>query len=605
MPPKVFSRLTDRWSFLIVLFAVGLLGYFTYGYLSAWAIDYSSDQALIGLMAKYILEHGERPIFVWSVGYQGVFMEVYPTALMFRFLGQSVPTLNLVPAMYLWGAMALFYFYVKRLFDPKVAAIALLFLVASTPLLYRNCMNAMPNFSSTFLLGMLMLFLFDRVVVAIYENEKLNLASLCSILLFGVVTGFALYTFILSAYYFLTILFFSFLMYLSLCRGWVKKGWWRQVLCPARGIQNRLLRHVLFVLFSALILLVLANAVLFLMGIKFDLLAPAGKRPAEPLHFMVAGIVLHLLAGFVVNFLLYQREKWRRLLGGATLLSGMVAGFSPSLYYWYVLGGRSSKGAAFSGADGLILKRFRIGCDALTSLLNLSGPAWVSFLVKLAIIPAAILFLWSTAEAVNKLFARNDSRGAQKLPRQLLFYLLLPVVIAVFLLSSAVMVPDHGRYLAILPFVFALMLAQFFVALLRGGVLLRAIVVLWIALLVWHNATAISMPWGGHEAAKAKLDSLTRALHERAIKYAYGDYWAAYLVNFYTNEDIVIEPTYSNYAPQYAALVSSHRQVGYIASVAKRPINKEPFLELKNAGYAPVGPFSLVNGEWVLSVIEK
>lgn len=96
-----------------------------------WRIGYNSDSAMIGLMAKSILERGERPIFVWSVGYQGMLLEGYAVALCFKLFGINPWVLNIWNTICLWSVFVLFYWCVKRCTDISTALLSVLLLAVS------------------------------------------------------------------------------------------------------------------------------------------------------------------------------------------------------------------------------------------------------------------------------------------------------------------------------------------------------------------------------------------------------------------------------------------------------------------------------------------
>ncbi len=74
---SVFSVAEKYFPGGVFLVAALMFSYFSILYIQRWYIGYSSDTALIGLMAKHISELKEFPVFVWSVGYQGIILEAY------------------------------------------------------------------------------------------------------------------------------------------------------------------------------------------------------------------------------------------------------------------------------------------------------------------------------------------------------------------------------------------------------------------------------------------------------------------------------------------------------------------------------------------------
>jgi hypothetical protein len=605
MLAKLLTACRRNGDYLVVALALALLSFFTYGYLKAWAVHFTSDHALIGLMSKYIAEQGERPIFVWSVGYQGMFMEGYLTALIFHLFGTSVANLNIAPALYLWIALMLFYVLIRGLFNRPTAALALLLVVASSPTLYLIGMRALPNFSSSFLLGMLMLLFYERFFDRVHVRHQLDRRALGWIFLFGVTSGFALYTFIISAYFLVTAALCSFIFYLRSLKSWSQGRFLHHLLIPSWGAKSPFCRLILTPLFVALLLISVTGAVLFVKGTQLGVVLMKGKRPVEPLHLMLGGLMLHVTAGFVVNFFRHQGDRIRRVMGGLTFLAALLIGFSPSLYYWFVLGGRSVKGAAASGTLDLILKRAGILYQSLMGLLNLPHESHLASPLKIAVLGAAGWFGYQLMRTLKALF-KDVHAPPHPSGRSLIVYLLPVAVVPMFLLSSAVVDQGSGRYLSVFAFVFATMLALAAARLMQLGRRGQLVAVTALALIVTFNARSIITPWKEHEPAKSRLDQLTETLRSRGIEYAYGDYWSAYLINFYTNEKVIIEPSYSNYAPHYGPRVSAQAQVGYIARLPKKmKKTAEDAVEIHGTRYTPEGPATVVGNEWEITLLKR
>ena len=139
--------------YLIVCAALALLSllsFLAFQYIKAWPIAYSSDTALIGLMAKHILEFGERPIFVWSVGYQGIFLEGYLSAFFFSIFGVKPCVLNIAPSLYLVLGNAFWMLGIATSFGRSAGLIMALLTSISSPILYQLCTRTVPNFSAIF-----------------------------------------------------------------------------------------------------------------------------------------------------------------------------------------------------------------------------------------------------------------------------------------------------------------------------------------------------------------------------------------------------------------------------------------------------------------------
>jgi len=58
-------------------------------YLYNWDLFHTSDYAMIGLMALKQIETGIHEIYVWSVGYNGILLEVKLIEFFFRLYGAN------------------------------------------------------------------------------------------------------------------------------------------------------------------------------------------------------------------------------------------------------------------------------------------------------------------------------------------------------------------------------------------------------------------------------------------------------------------------------------------------------------------------------------
>ena len=604
MTAKALEWVSKHTHHLILLLAAVLLAWFTYGYLASWAYGYSSDNALIGLMAKAIAEHGERPIFVWSVGYQGIFLEGYLSALVFHFWGANPLTLSIAPAFYFCLSLPLFYLLVSRMWDRDTAALAVLFTVCSSPMTYVLCMRALPNFSTVCCLGMLMILLHALLVDHVTLAGALDVKALILALLLGITVGFALYTYVLSAYFLLTIMLCSFVIYLYQLSLWRPDGGWRLVIVPALTPTNRWTRTVLWLLHGLCLTLVLLGVLAPATGFAPQLVLMRGKRPVEPLHLWMGGILLHLIVGFIVNNLHFQDNLKKRTLGALALVAGMLIGFSPSLYYWYVLGGRSIKGAAISGSFAKVLERLNIGVRGISDMLNLSDGSWTSWMTGAIFLASFVLFCSLLARSLTTIL--SGPRRLGEINRGMAFFFLPWVISISFLLSGATVDLGSVRYLIPAVFVLALMPAVLIGWLWRRRhAAARLAAVALAACILWCNVPALMQPWATHEGEKKKLDRLVAALDEREIAFAYGDYWAAYLVSFYTGERIVIEPTYSNHSPHYAGRVKAAQRIGYITRLPERLDHLRAVVNIAGLAYHPEATGVEVNDTWEITVLTR
>ena len=562
------KQFSERFHSLLLITIIGTLAWLIYAFLSNWSLGYNSDQALLGLMAKSVLENGERPIFVWSVGYQGIFMEVYATALVFHWFEANPFYLNFAPTFYFCVFLGLFYKVLRQYFDKMVAAFSCLFLLLSTPTLYLLTMRALPNFSESFLLGMLTFIVYSLMIKRVYMAKIFDRKSALIALGFGGLVGFSLYTYVLSWYFFIAACLCSFIIFIANVREWRGSQFISSYLRPQQSIRNPILRKIVGIPIYLFLGLAIFGAIGFFLDLDFTQYRLKGKRGVLPIHLLFGGIFFHTIITFTVHFFKYQDHRVQRSLGGLIFFVGLLAGFSPKLYYWLVLGGRTKKGATVSGKLDQILDRLSLGIKANNDFLRLPIQ-FKSFglmeygLLALSLFCIGYLF-WSFAKKLRVAFAEGTM---PELVQEGLPFLCLPfVILLAFSLSSAVVDGGSGRYLLAILIFYAVAYSYTAVSLWRRhkNALARVIIASLTFMVLYRGGLNIHNGVVHESNTKNELAHLVKVLDEHQISYAYGDYWTAYNVNLFTQERIVIEPIYSNYSPHYAARMEKQERIAYI-----------------------------------------
>ena len=107
------------WLAALVFLGLGIRLWFLVA--SEFIID--SDEAIVGLMAKHILETGVLPIFYYGQHYMGS-LEPITAAVIFWFFGQSSVTLHLAPLAWFVATQITFYTLCKENMNYRVARLA-------------------------------------------------------------------------------------------------------------------------------------------------------------------------------------------------------------------------------------------------------------------------------------------------------------------------------------------------------------------------------------------------------------------------------------------------------------------------------------------------
>jgi 4-amino-4-deoxy-L-arabinose transferase-like glycosyltransferase len=142
------------WGALGLVLAVALVGRVLL--LASGAVSFHSDEAVIGLMARHILD-GERPVFFYGQAYMGS-LDAWLVALGFRLLGDTVPTIRVVQAVLYLGVVASTFLVGWRLSGRQVvASVAALTLAVPPVLLAVYTTATLGGYNETLLFGNLLL----------------------------------------------------------------------------------------------------------------------------------------------------------------------------------------------------------------------------------------------------------------------------------------------------------------------------------------------------------------------------------------------------------------------------------------------------------------
>lgn len=144
-----------------------------------------SDEAVLGLMTIRIIEKGERPIFWYSLAYNGAGpCEAYLTVPLFKAFGISYTSLKLLSLILFHILLITNYFFVKKWFEEKVACLGSLLLVLAGPFVVWST-KARGGYMETLIVGIL---LASLAFSHLYNKEKWRHLAIA-----GFVSGISLY----------------------------------------------------------------------------------------------------------------------------------------------------------------------------------------------------------------------------------------------------------------------------------------------------------------------------------------------------------------------------------------------------------------------------
>ncbi|MFN0152093.1 MAG: hypothetical protein ACKVU1_15435 [bacterium] len=181
-----------------------------------------ADEAIVGVMARHILERGERPLFYYGQSYGGGgALEAYAAALLFAVFGESTVALKMAPLVF-WLASIPAAYWVARALGGRGAARLAIVLYSFAPPAFEWSLAARGGYVETMLFSMLLVVVAlplvgcgrrgERAGVGESQSEREsesacvddasdapNAASAWRWVLLGALAGFAFYIFGLIA----------------------------------------------------------------------------------------------------------------------------------------------------------------------------------------------------------------------------------------------------------------------------------------------------------------------------------------------------------------------------------------------------------------------
>lgn len=159
----------------VISIVILLIFHFLYRFLllSINAFPFNSDEAIVGLMAKHILD-GENFIYFYGQSYMGS-LDAYLVALGFLLFGEKVWVIRLIQVM-LYGLVIIFsYLFVDNSFqNKKIAFVSSLFLVfpAVNVVLYTTV--SLGGYGEALLFGVVSFYVAALIVKGIENHKKTN-----------------------------------------------------------------------------------------------------------------------------------------------------------------------------------------------------------------------------------------------------------------------------------------------------------------------------------------------------------------------------------------------------------------------------------------------
>ncbi len=209
------------WLIVAILLQAGL----KIGLLIVNAVPFNSDEAVVALMARHILQ-GERPVFFYGQAYMGS-LDAYLIAAGFWIFGEQVWVIRLIQCLLYLGTIWLTWWILAKWAGfPKVANVAALLLALPAVNLTLYTTASLGGYGEALLLGNLIILVGLKLGKWLTEpaekgpDRKIWLAAL----LLGLLTGFGLWVNALTMVYAVPVLVFLLYKIIKTNKYWQLPG---------------------------------------------------------------------------------------------------------------------------------------------------------------------------------------------------------------------------------------------------------------------------------------------------------------------------------------------------------------------------------------------
>jgi len=187
-----WTRKVSRCEAFAIVGLVILANVLVAAYLVRWDLGFNSDTAISGIAAHRLLQYGERPIFVWGVGYQGLLLESHLIAALYALIGTHPMGAWAVSSAFFLALTSVFYILVRKIYGWQTAAWTVCLFLSSGPGIYMLFCRTMPNYTEVYLVGVITLLASWSVLRRPPEvDRRLGIKAFA----LGLVVGFAIYSY--------------------------------------------------------------------------------------------------------------------------------------------------------------------------------------------------------------------------------------------------------------------------------------------------------------------------------------------------------------------------------------------------------------------------
>lgn len=519
---------------------------------SQWMLNFDSDEAIFGLMARHIAAGNYTPI-VYGTEHLGSIESILAAGL-FQVIGESVITFRLAALLFMLAFFILHAIYVTKRWGTRVAFLSLFFLIFPGFHILAWSYQPIGSYAALLALGTLLLLLESLQP----RTEQMALVRYFGL---GLVGGLGLWANQMFIVYILAVLIPMFMN----SDPWKKKYFeW------AETMQNRLSFSLdLFLFLSFILLFGLGTLAFFSSG-------------CEPRYLFtrVSAVAKVILAASLILTFFYTYGK-RALNGNSVIRTlaffiGTIAGYSPQWITWISEGLKPVSVIRPScpiDIPSRVVFTIRDMLPAMWGFPTDTGPianttanTLLWWFVGFLTIAALAWFMFHHRITIITLFRGHPIAKSEIGPTQVLILFLLPIMLGI--LGSNTVDIYSVRHLLVSWHASAIMFALFInEAIKRKQVPSWPTALFWVLFVGVTNIMIASRSWNIKFTTYDDKDvaSLESFLVSQNVTLGYADYWGAFTLDFLTKERLIIAPYNGlNRIPSYSKAVIKASPITFI-----------------------------------------
>lgn len=500
-------------------------------YLLFWDLFFSSDTAVLGLMARHFIR-GDFSVYYWGEAYYGG-LDPLLLAPLFKIFGATPAVCQWIPFIFSLLILWIYHRYACGILDTWSAHVSTLILALAPPAFFQIT-HSVYNYTFILFFGIIHLSLFSRFL----QGDRRKPLFFFS----GFVMGFCWYYFRLILVFWAAIV----LTWIAIRKGpddWLKirekiaairfSRFWNDLILLRRTPLPRLLKR-------CLVFINLYNLANFLVAcflwIRGNWFWTVGRLRVKLYLWPIfkSSVMLALLVYAVVHYrkvLSLLRRLWADL-GTRIFVLGFLVGYSPA-FYGYM------KGISPSSPGGLVALP-KIAKNLLLAVPEMTG--WMAGASRIPVLQGlSIAVVISAFVFLGRLFwIQTRARFREGIAVKPSYSILALCLTAGGLGIAGTNLGDANTMRFFVPLFFCLPVG-FALGLkeigkksriLGWGILLGFLGnALWANILVWQN-----------HRSPSRYELIAQDLTKEKIKGGYADYWTAYYLTFLTQEEIILAP---------------------------------------------------------------